>query len=91
MLVVLPLRGIAKLFYWLDRLLIDGLVNLTGKIPLFFGSGLRRTQRGMLQTYGGAMAWAVLILIGVFLFLPAVVSRSGETTEPPAAGSTRNP
>ena len=32
-LVVWPLVGIARLSYWFDRLVIDGTVNLIGRIP----------------------------------------------------------
>ena len=45
-LVVWPLWGIARLAAWFDRYVIDGLVDLCGKLPKLLGAALRPAQNG---------------------------------------------
>jgi len=61
--VVLPLRGLAWVCYWFDRLFIDGLVNTVGRIPPAVGALMRGMQLGLVPFYALAMAVGVLILI----------------------------
>ncbi|MCA9185834.1 MAG: hypothetical protein KDA99_09450, partial [Planctomycetales bacterium] len=61
--VVRPLRGIAQLSFWLDRLLVDGLVNLVGQLPKWLGASLRGLQWGMVSFYGLAMILGTLVLV----------------------------
>lgn len=61
--VVLPLRGLAWVCSWFDRWFIDGLVNVTGRIPPRIGALMRGMQMGLLPFYALAMAVGVLILI----------------------------
>jgi len=65
--VVWPLRVIAWLSYLVDRVLIDGLVNLCGILPKWIGAALRPLQNGMLQFYALAMVLGLLVLIGTLL------------------------
>jgi NADH-quinone oxidoreductase subunit L len=69
-LVVRPLAGLARLFNWLDRWLVDGLVNLCGAIPAVGGSALRSLQNGVLQFYALAMLLGLLVLIGALIMWP---------------------
>ncbi|MHC4402682.1 MAG: NADH-quinone oxidoreductase subunit L [Planctomycetota bacterium] len=62
-LVILPLRGIAWASYWLDRHVVDGLVNLCGRVPVAVGASLRSVQSGMIQFYALAMVLGLLVLI----------------------------
>ncbi|REJ68307.1 MAG: NADH-quinone oxidoreductase subunit L [Planctomycetota bacterium] len=62
LLIVGPLWLLAQLAYFLDRYLIDGLVNLVGYLPRVFGGVLRRVQNGMLQLYVLGMIVALLLL-----------------------------
>jgi NADH-quinone oxidoreductase subunit L len=69
-LFVAPLSGLARLSYWLDRTVIDGLVNLSGRVPLAVGSMLRSLQVGLVQFYALAMVLGLLVLIGTLLRWP---------------------
>jgi NADH-quinone oxidoreductase subunit L len=69
-LFVWPLWLMARVSNWLDQWLVDGLVNLVGRIPAAFGSMTRALQNGMLQFYALAMMLGLLVLIGTLLALP---------------------
>jgi len=58
-----PLLVLANIFYLLDKLLVDGLVDLAGAVPRIIGSRIRPLQSGALQGYAAAMG------VGVALFL----------------------
>jgi NADH:ubiquinone oxidoreductase subunit 5 (subunit L)/multisubunit Na+/H+ antiporter MnhA subunit len=68
--VIWPLWLLALFSYWFDRWVIDGLVNLVGRIPLAVGSMLRSLQNGMLQFYALAMMLGMLVLVGTLLMWP---------------------
>jgi len=61
----IPLLVLAHILALLDKVLIDGLVDLFGKIPHILGRVLRPSQSGVLQGYaagmGGGLA-AILII-----------------------------
>ncbi len=63
--VVWPVWLVAQLSYAVDRWIIDGLVNLVGKIPPMLGRVVRALQTGMVQFYALAMVLGVLLLIGM--------------------------
>jgi NADH-quinone oxidoreductase subunit L len=69
-LVVKPFRALAWICYFLDRHLIDGLVNLLGAIPPLIGSALRSLQNGVVQFYAMAMILGLLVLIGTLIPWP---------------------
>ena len=69
--VIWPLWLLALFAYWFDRWVIDGLVNLVGKIPVAVGSALRSLQNGMVQFYALAMMLGMLVLVGTLLMWPA--------------------
>ncbi len=58
-----PLLVLSNIFYLIDKLLIDGLVDLAGAFPRLFGKRLQPLQGGALQGYAAAMG------VGVALFL----------------------
>jgi NADH-quinone oxidoreductase subunit L len=62
-LVVLPLRGLAVVSYWIDRYVIDAIVNLCGYVPLMFGSLLRPLQNGVVPFYALVMVLGMLVLL----------------------------
>jgi len=68
--VVKPLRALAWICNFLDRWLVDGLVNLFGAIPPLFGSLLRSLQNGVVQFYAMAMILGLLVLIGTLIPWP---------------------
>ncbi|HEX4146133.1 MAG TPA: NADH-quinone oxidoreductase subunit L [Pirellulales bacterium] len=64
---VWPLWLLAQLSFLVDRRLIDGLVNLVGRIPPACGTVVRSLQTGMVQFYALAMVLGVLVLLaGIF-------------------------
>ncbi len=62
--VVWPLQGLAAISYFIDRYVIDALVNLCGFVPRVFGALLRSLQTGMVQFYALAMVLGMLVLFG---------------------------
>ena len=66
--IVLPLRIAASVSYFVDRFIIDGLVNLCGWIPAVFGALLRSLQTGMVQFYALAMLLGMMVLYVSLLF-----------------------
>ncbi len=67
--VVEPLRATGRLFFAMDRIVVDGLVWLAGFVPQLSGFALKlTTQRGYLQGYALTMLLGVVvILLIVFL------------------------
>lgn len=66
-LVVGPLRTLAWLLAQADRWLVDGLVDLVGRIPVALGGVLRPLQGGVLQFYALAMLLGLLVLIAAMM------------------------
>lgn len=72
-LVVRPMRSLAKLLEFLDREVVDRLVDACGAVPVLLGSLLRPFQNGFVQNY------AVMMLLGVLaaVFLVLKVMAAG--------------
>ena len=66
-LVVWPLRVLAAVLAWIDRWLVDGLVNFAGRLPVAFGTLMRPLQMGLVQFYALAMVLGMLILVAARL------------------------
>ncbi len=66
-LVVWPLRILAAALAWADRWIVDGLVDLAGRIPPAVGTLMRPLQMGLVQFYALAMVLGVLILVAARL------------------------
>jgi NADH-quinone oxidoreductase subunit L len=66
-LVVWPGRALATACDWIDRGLVDGLVNLVGRIPAAVGALLRHTQIGLVPFYATLMILGLLALVGSLL------------------------
>jgi NADH-quinone oxidoreductase subunit L len=67
--VVVPLRVIGHVFFFVDRFIVDGLVWLVGFVPQLSGFALRMTtQRGYLQGYALTMLLGVAAIL-LFVFL----------------------
>jgi NADH-quinone oxidoreductase subunit L len=64
-----PLLVLAHIFYLIDKLVIDGLVDLFGAVPRSAGTGLRPAQSGVMHGYAVSMACGVAILAVVALVL----------------------
>ncbi|MBC8353234.1 MAG: NADH-quinone oxidoreductase subunit L [Planctomycetes bacterium] len=71
LLIVLPLRGFAVVCYAIDRWVVDGFVNLVGRLPPLFGGLMRSLQMGLVQFYALAMVLGVLVLLVARVMLAA--------------------
>jgi len=67
LVVVWPLEGVALLSAWLDRYLVDGAVNLCGRLPGLLGTALRSLQVGLIPFYALVMVLGLLAMLGVLL------------------------
>ncbi len=56
-------RGLARVVAWIDRYLVDGLVNVASAWTLQAGATLRRMQTGHAQDYLYGVAAGVLLLV----------------------------
>jgi NADH-quinone oxidoreductase subunit L len=70
-LFVWPLRVLSVVCYWIDRWIVDGAVNLTGRIPAAAGALTRSLQMGLVQFYALAMVLGALILVAARLIWAA--------------------
>ncbi|MFN0133512.1 MAG: NADH-quinone oxidoreductase subunit L [Phycisphaerales bacterium] len=66
-LVRTPLWVVSHIFHLIDKLLVDGLVNLCGLLPRALGSAIRPSQSGVLHGYALAMAGGVAFLLLIVL------------------------
>ncbi len=66
--VVWPAWIAAQISAALDRLVIDGLVDLCGLAPKLLGAALRPLQNGLVQYYALAMVIGLLLLLGALLW-----------------------
>jgi NADH:ubiquinone oxidoreductase subunit 5 (subunit L)/multisubunit Na+/H+ antiporter MnhA subunit len=57
------LLGFSRLVGWIDRYLVDGLLNVLSAWTLRGGDVLRRVQTGQAQDYVYAVAFGVLVLL----------------------------
>ena len=67
--IVVPLRVLSHVFHTIDRLLVDGLVNLAGLAPRLIGSRVRPWQNGLLHGYAAGMVGGVAVLVAAVVLL----------------------
>jgi NADH-quinone oxidoreductase subunit L len=67
-LVVWPLWILAQVVYLIDRILIDGLVNLVGWVPQALGALSRPFGRGLVSYYALSMVAGVFILLAIIMY-----------------------
>ena len=67
----LPDAKVAAACYWIDRWIVDGSVDLVGRIPPAIGYVMRGLQMGLLQFYALAMVLGMLILVAARLLWAA--------------------
>ena len=66
--IVKPLLVFSHVFHAFDKLVIDGLVDLSGSLPRWLGSLLRPSQDGMVHGYAtGMVAGSAVLLVLVVL------------------------
>ena len=62
-------RGLVNLMDWLDRVLIDGVVDLIGNLPRGVGRLVIIVQTGQVQFYGSFVILATLVILVMYLVL----------------------
>jgi NADH-quinone oxidoreductase subunit L len=63
-LIVEPLRMLGKIYFAIDRFLIDGIVSTVSWVPQLSGWALKLTvQRGSLQGYASAMLFGLMVIL----------------------------
>jgi NADH-quinone oxidoreductase subunit L len=67
-IVVKPLLILAHICHLVDKLLVDGLVNLFGGTPRAAGQGLRPAQSGNMHGYAFGMAAGLALIVLLALF-----------------------
>ena len=55
--------------HWMERNIIDSVINGIAAVPLFVGDRLRKMQTGSLQRYGVVMFCAALLIVVSILVL----------------------
>ncbi|MFK7759089.1 MAG: NADH-quinone oxidoreductase subunit L [Phycisphaerales bacterium] len=69
MILVMPLRIGSHVLHWIDKLLVDGIVNFFGFLPRLLAWILKPSQSGVLQGYAVSMAGGVAILLIVVVVI----------------------
>jgi NADH-quinone oxidoreductase subunit L len=72
LVIVRPLRGAADFCAKIFDRLIDFLVNAVGAVPRALGAVLRKSQTGVVQTYGAVIAIGLAAMMGWVMFRPTV-------------------
>jgi NADH-quinone oxidoreductase subunit L len=67
--IVVPLRVLSHVFHTIDRLLVDGLVNLAGVLPRIAGGRIRPWQNGQMHGYAVGMAGGLAVLVVAVVLL----------------------
>jgi NADH-quinone oxidoreductase subunit L len=62
-----PLLVLSHVFHFIDKLFVDGLVNLAGYLPRALGGLIRPSQSGVLHGYAAGMAGGAALLILIAL------------------------
>jgi NADH-quinone oxidoreductase subunit L len=65
-------RFTSSVSMWWDKWIVDGLVNLTGAVVRFASYPVRMLQTGLVQSYALFILFGVLLLLGVYIGVPAV-------------------
>lgn len=71
-LIVKPLLVLSHIFHLIDKLLVDGLVDLFGAIPRWVGKALRPSQNGELHGYAVGMAGGLAVLLVIVMLVTAL-------------------
>ncbi len=68
-IVVKPLLVASHVFHAIDKLVIDGIVDLLGSLPRFLGSLLRPSQSGVLHSYATGMVAGSAVLVALIVLV----------------------
>jgi len=62
-ILVSPLKLIAHISHWFDKLVIDGLVDTAGRLPRWGAQAIRPSQSGILHGYATRMIGGVAVVL----------------------------
>ncbi len=65
-LIRFGVMGVSRIAVGIDRYVIDGILNGTGRGVISFGRGLRHAESGRLQNYGAAIFGGALLIAAAF-------------------------
>ena len=68
-------RGLVSAMDWLDRVFIDGAVDLIGNLPRGVGRLVIIVQTGQVQFYGSFVILATLVILAMYLVLGTGIGR----------------
>jgi NADH-quinone oxidoreductase subunit L len=71
-LIRTPLWVLSTVFHIFDKLVIDGVVDLVGKLPQWFARSIRPSQSGVLQGYAIGMAGGLAVVLVIVLLVMGV-------------------
>ena len=61
-------RGIAQISDWIDRNIVDRIVNIVGWLGANFGSLIRELQSGQTQMYATVTSVGIIIIAAIYIF-----------------------
>ena len=61
-------RGIAQISDWIDRNIVDRIVNIVGWLGANFGSLIRELQTGQTQMYATVTSAGIIIIAAIYIF-----------------------
>ncbi len=64
-----PLWVLSNIFHLVDKLVVDGIVNLVGWLPRALGGTIRPSQSGVLHGYAAGMAGGLALLLLIALWV----------------------
>ena len=64
-----PLWVLSNIFHLIDKLVVDGIVNLVGLLPRALGGTIRPSQSGVLHGYAAGMAGGLALLLLIALWV----------------------
>jgi NAD(P)H-quinone oxidoreductase subunit 5 len=71
LLVVWPVNQLSRLISWLDRYIVDGVVNLVGVAAVFSGESLKYNTSGRSQFYVLSIVLSIALFV-LIMGLPAL-------------------
>jgi len=64
-----PLWVLTNIFHLIDQFIVDGIVDVLGRLPRSIGQALRPSQSGELHGYAVGMAGGIVVLLLIVFFM----------------------
>ena len=72
-LIKVAVDGVAKVFYWIDIYIVDGIINGLANLVGGLSNTLSKAENGQAQHYAGFFVCGVVILVAYSLYYLAVM------------------